>query len=138
MLQTCTEYFFSFFGTARRAAFRCHLPAARASQIETTCAAHAGSSREALTEILITVPPAKRSRCCYGRGRHAQERSDTVNSRDRARSRWRIGEAARNRHAAVHLGEHGHPKGVILTHYNLLSNIRAMGQALRATPAMYS
>src|SRR4029434_6767415 len=32
-------------------------------------------------------------------------------------------------------GSTGNPKGVILTHCNLLSNIRAMGQALRATPS---
>lgn len=32
-------------------------------------------------------------------------------------------------------GSTGDPKGVVLTHGNLLANIRAMGEALRATPA---
>jgi long-subunit acyl-CoA synthetase (AMP-forming) len=32
-------------------------------------------------------------------------------------------------------GSTGNPKGVVLTHANLLANIRAMGRALRVTPA---
>ena len=36
---------------------------------------------------------------------------------------------------AVHLGQHRQPKGVVLTHANLLANIRAMGKAARATSA---
>ena len=138
MLPTSTEYFFSFFGILLAGGIPVPIyPPVRASQIEDHLRRHAGILSNALTEILITVPQAKPIALLL-RPQVATLRS-VVTPDELART----GQAAAAHRAKPQeiamlqytSGSTGNPKGVILTHYNLLSNIRAMGRALRVTPA---
>ena len=138
MLPTSTEYFFSFLGILLAGGIPVPIyPPVRASQIEDHLRRHAGILSNALTEILITVPQAKPIALLL------RPQVETLKSVVTPEELTRSGQAA-----AVHpakpqeiamlqytSGSTGNPKGVILTHYNLLTNIRGMGQALRVTPA---
>jgi 1-acyl-sn-glycerol-3-phosphate acyltransferase len=138
MLPTSTEYFFSFLGILLAGGIPVPIyPPARASQIEDHLRRHAGILSNALTEILITVPQAKPIALLL-RPQVATLKS-VVTPEELAKSGQ---PAAPHRAGAREIamlqytsGSTGNPKGVILTHENLLGNIRAMGQALRVTPA---
>jgi len=138
MLPTSTEYFFSFFGILLAGGIPVPIyPPARASQIEDHLRRHAGILSNALVEILITVPQAKaialllRPQVATLKSIVTPEelmKSGQLSTPHRASSQ----EIAMLQYTS---GSTGNPKGVILTHENLLSNIRAMGRALRVTPA---
>ncbi len=139
MLPTSVEYFFSFFGILLAGGVPVPIyPPARASQIEDHLRRHAGILSNALTEILITVPQAKALALLL------KPRVDTlkhvVTPEEIARPGAPGGSVPRARPQDVAMlqytsGSTGNPKGVVLTHANLLINIRAMGRALRVTPA---
>jgi len=138
MLPTSVEYFFSFFGILLAGGIPVPIyPPARASQIEDHLKRHAGILSNALTEVLITVPQAKPLALLL------KPRVDTLKDVVTPEELMRPGAPAAVHRASPRdiamlqytSGSTGNPKGVVLTHANLLINIRAMGRALRVTPA---
>jgi 1-acyl-sn-glycerol-3-phosphate acyltransferase len=138
MLPTCAEYFFSFFGILLAGGIPVPIyPPARPSQIEDHLKRHAGILSNAQSRVLITVPQAKALALLL------KPRVATLRYVVTPEDLMRRGTAA-----AVHRtkpqdiamlqytsGSTGNPKGVVLTHANLLVNIRSMARALRVTPA---
>ena len=138
MLPTGVEYFFSFFGILLAGGIPVPIyPPARASQIEDHLKRHAGILSNALTEILITVPQAKALALLLKPRvdtlKHVVTPDEVLRSSPAAAfPRPRPQDIAMLQYTS---GSTGNPKGVVLTHTNLLVNIRAMGKALRVTPA---
>src|SRR5262249_25230237 len=134
MLPTSTEYFHCFLGVLLAGGIPVPIyPPARPSQIEEHLRRHAGILSNALTGILVTVPQAKPIALLL-RPQVATLKS-VVTPDELTRSgqlaavhRARPQETAMLQYTS---GSTGNPKGVVLTHRNLLTNIRAMGQALR-------
>lgn len=137
MLPTSVEYFFSFFGILLAGGVPVPIyPPARASQIEDHLRRHAGILSNALTEILITVPQAKALSLLLKP--RVNTLKHVVTPQEITRPGGTDG-APRARPQDIAMlqytsGSTGNPKGVVLTHANLLVNIRAMGRALRVTP----
>jgi 1-acyl-sn-glycerol-3-phosphate acyltransferase len=138
MLPTSTEYFFSFLGILLAGGIPVPIyPPARASQIEDHLRRHARILSNAQVEMLITVPQAKPIALLL-KPQVATLRSvmtpEELAKRDPLATvhRARPGDIAMLQYTS---GSTGNPKGVVLTHANLLINIRAMAKALRATPS---
>jgi 1-acyl-sn-glycerol-3-phosphate acyltransferase len=137
MLPTSTEYFYTFFGILLAGGIPVPIyPPARASQIEEHVRRHVGILSNALTEILVTVPQAKPVVLLL-KPRVATLKS-VVTPQELALP-GASGSPYKPKPSDIAMlqytsGSTGNPKGVILTHHNLLTNIRAMGQALRVTP----
>lgn len=136
MLPTGLDYFFSFFGVLLGGGIPVPLyPPARPTQIEEHLRRHRGILRNAATKILITMPEVKP----IGRLLKAQvetlELVDTVAAFSRPTEDFVPTPVDADDLAFIQYtsGSTGDPKGVILTHTNLLVNIRAMGQATDVT-----
>jgi 1-acyl-sn-glycerol-3-phosphate acyltransferase len=137
MLPTGAEYFYTFFGILLARGIPVPIyPPARASQIEEHVHRHAGILSNALTEFLVTVPQAKPVVMLLKP--RVPTLKSVVTPSELARPgatgapyKPKPGDIAMLQYTS---GSTGNPKGVVLTHHNLLTNIRAMGQALRVTP----
>jgi acyl carrier protein len=137
MLPTGKEYFFSFFGILMAGGIPVPIyPPARASQLEKHLQRHASIVDNCQAGILITVPEAIRVAQLL--------KSQVLNLRQiLAVDELTAQESATplptlNAQNIAFLqytsGSTGNPKGVVLTHANLLANIRAMGEAVDAGP----
>ncbi|MGB7540722.1 MAG: AMP-binding protein, partial [Burkholderiales bacterium] len=134
MLPTCLEFFHCFFGILMAGGVPVPLyPPARLSQLEDHLRRQAGILESCLAPILITVPEAK----LVGRFLEAQVDSldAVVTVRDLCKEggefrpqALRAGDVAFLQYTS---GSTGNPKGVVLTHANLLANLRAWGRAVR-------
>jgi acyl carrier protein len=137
MLPTSAEYFSTYLGILKAGAIPVPIyPPARASQLEDHVLRHAGILANAQAVLLVTVPEAMVV------ARLLQARVPGLRRVATAQELGAVG----GEPAPVALrgddiafiqytsGSTGDPKGVTLTHDNLLANIRAMAQAIQATP----
>ncbi len=131
MLPTSADYFFSFLGILLAGGIPVPIyPPARPSQIEDHLRRHAAILSNALAEVLITVPQAKPIALLLKP--QVATLQSVVTPAELVRSQP-LEAACRARSEDVALlqytsGSTGNPKGVVLTHANLLTNIRAMGR----------
>ncbi|MEJ2424309.1 MAG: AMP-binding protein [Candidatus Thiodiazotropha sp.] len=137
MLPTGRSYFFSFYGILLAGAVPVPIyPPTRLSQLEEHLRRHGRILQNAGVGLLITFPEA---------GRVAQLLKPLVPSL-RHIVDWSLLDSATGSIQRVFgsgediaflqytSGSTGDPKGVVLSHDNLLANIRAMGQAVEVTP----
>lgn len=133
MLPTGRDYFGSFFGVLLAGAVPVPLyPPNRVSQIEEHVRRHAGILTNAMADTLITTAAMHRLAAVLRmhvpslhriatadelRSAHAQPRHVDVDDRSTALLQYTSGST-------------GQPKGVVLSHANVLSNISALGNAL--------
>jgi non-ribosomal peptide synthetase component F len=133
MLPTSPEYFHTYLGILRAGGIPVPIyPPAHLSQLEEHVRRHAGILSNAEATILVTVPEAR------GVARLLEAR---VAGRRRVVT---VAELIDNAGAPLPVpirpddiaflqytsGSTGDPKGVVLTHANLMANIRAMGEAI--------
>ncbi|GAB6068174.1 AMP-binding protein [Methylothermus subterraneus] len=135
MLPTGKEYFFAFFGLLLAGAIPVPIyPPARLSQLEDHLLRHSKILNNCQAKLLVTVPEAKP----VARLLKAQVPSLTqvITPEKLTRASGDPDPIPRSSQDIALLqytsGSTGMPKGVILTHFNLLSNIRAMGKAVQA------
>ncbi|MBV8157207.1 MAG: AMP-binding protein, partial [Dyella sp.] len=136
MLPTGRDFFEVFFGALYAGCVPVPLyPPARLSQIEDHMRRSAGILANAEAAILVTLPAAKsllgllRAQCASLRQIRTPADFGKTDSALRPVTR-RSEDIAFLQYTS---GSTGNPKGVILTHANLLANLRAMEQSARAT-----
>ncbi|MDA1118475.1 MAG: AMP-binding protein [Proteobacteria bacterium] len=138
MLPTCKEYLYSFYGVLLAGGVPVPLyPPARLTTIEDHMTRHVGILQSAGAAIMITVPEAKALayllraqveslRLVLVPGdleKSSPEKFDPVHGKP--------GETGFLQYTS---GSTGSPKGVVLSHANLMANVRAMGAAVNAGP----
>ncbi|MBI5437289.1 MAG: AMP-binding protein [Nitrosomonadales bacterium] len=135
MLPTSREYFCCFLGVLLAGGVPVPIyPPARPSQIEDHLRRHAGILSNALAAILITVAEAKPV------ARLLQAQVESLRMVATATELTNAGRAPGIPLKAENIallqytsGSTGNPKGTVLTHANLLANIRAMGKAVQVS-----
>jgi acyl carrier protein len=135
MLPTGKDYFFSFYAVLMTGAIPVPIyPPVRRSQLEDHLRRHSGILNNCVASLLISMPEAKVV---------AQLLKSQVGSlRDVITVEELVAEMKEFLPPAIDAsdiaflqytsGSTGNPKGVVLTHANLLANIRVMGEAVKA------
>jgi len=138
ILPTSIDYFFSFLGVLLSGGIPVPLyPPVRPTQIEEHLRRHIGILRNARVKILITVPEVKPVARLLKVQVETMDQVKIVPELSAHKSDFtpmpiKSGDIAFLQYTS---GSTGDPKGVVLTHANLLSNIRAMGQVTKVTSA---
>ena len=137
MLPTSREFFVGFFGVLCAGGVPVPIyPPARPSLLEEHLRRQSGILDNSLATVLITIPEARG----FARLLRAASPSlrEIVSVEDLAAPAPPIAIARPGPQDVAFLqytsGSTGNPKGVILTHANLLANIRAMGRAVAVAP----
>jgi acyl carrier protein len=134
MLPTGVDFFISFFGVLYAGAVPVPIyPPARLSQLEDHVQRQSGILRNCGARLLITTERGKTLAASIKP--HVPTMEDTVSVSDlrSAPSIVKVVGADERETALLQYtsGSTGDPKGVILSHANLLANVRAMGEAMR-------
>jgi len=137
MLPTGRDYFMSFFGVLLAGGTAVPIyPPASPSQIEEHLKRHTAILANSLARTLISVPEAKQFTGLMLLKTETLRHVVTVE--ELGRSRGDYPEVATGPGDIAFLqytsGSTGAPKGVVLSHANLLANIRAMGEVMKVTP----
>ncbi len=137
MLPTSPEYFYTYFGILRAGGIPVPIyPPARLSQIEEHVRRHAGILSNAQASILVTIAEARGVARLLEARVSGLRRVVTVPELITGRSTPLPVAVVRDDIAFLQYtsGSTGDPKGVVLTHTNLLANIRAIGQVTDMSP----
>lgn len=134
MLPTGRDYLSAFFGVMMAGAIPVPIyPPARMAQVEDHLRRHARILSNAEAVLMITVDAARQVAVMLQAGVPSLKAiltpADLHAAPAEPRYRARPGDIAFLQYTS---GSTGDPKGVMLTHANLLANVRALGQAARA------
>ena len=134
MLPTCREYLFSFYGVLLAGGVPVPLyPPARLSAIEDHMTRHVGILKSAGAAIMITIPEAKPLAYLLRAQVDSLQKvlvpADLNGPADAnfIPARGNPGDIGFLQYTS---GSTGNPKGVVLSHANLMANVRAMGAAV--------
>jgi acyl carrier protein len=138
MLPTSKEYLYAFYGTLLAGGVPVPLyPPARLTTIEDHMTRHVSILKSAGAAIMITIPEAKP--LAYLLRAQVESLRAVMTPSDFSESKPAFtpvkGRGGHIGFLQYTSGSTGNPKGVVLTHANLLANVQAMGKAVSATPA---
>lgn len=137
MLPTGADYFFTFFGILMAGGIPVPIyPPARPSQLEEHMRRHVRILENCRAGILVTVHEGKRAAQLLMSLTPGLKKIVTASELRVPTDKPHLPLVRADDIAFLQYtsGSTGNPKGVILTHANLLANIRAMGRAVKATP----
>ncbi|NTW06738.1 MAG: AMP-binding protein, partial [Syntrophaceae bacterium] len=143
MLPTGQDYFFTFWGILLAGGVPVPIyPPFRLSQLEDHLRRHSTILRNCGAKMMVIVPEARRF------GQFLKAQVDTMHTLTTVRELNSTGAIYKKINPSMHdiafiqytSGSTGNPKGVMLTHANLLANIRALGEAVqvKSTDVMVS
>lgn len=136
MLPTQSGYFYAFYGILLAGAVPVPIyPPARASQLQEHVERHTKILTNAKVKLLITIPQAQTIAGILRSYVPSIETVVTVAQLLKSQPSPTLPPLDPSDTAFIQYtsGSTGDPKGVVLSHANLLANIRAMGQAVEAT-----
>lgn len=135
MLPTGVEYFYSFLGILLAGAIPVPIyPPARPSQLEDHMRRHATILMNCRAVTMITVPEARRIALLLKSRVHTLKNITTADELVSVHNDPAMPQVSPQDTAFIQYtsGSTGNPKGVVLSHSNLVNNIRAMGDRVRA------
>ncbi len=138
MLPTCKEYLYTFYGVLLAGGVPVPLyPPARLTTIEDHMTRHVGILKSAGPTIMVTIPQAKP--LAYLLRSQVESLNlilipEDLNSGSEQNFKPVHGKPGDMGFLQYTSGSTGSPKGVVLSHANLMANVRAMGAAVNANP----